>query len=127
MSMIKLNVCYLIDTDKIKIPWNQVYWSEWASKPQYINPNYIIAMEECTEFNGPGKEYICNEPNFNSRLQINAIKELEYIYVKETPDKIMKLINKECSRDKVKDIISTDDYMKFYENVEESKNGYRKL
>ena len=92
--MIKLTLCFLRESDKLKNPAVIIYWSEWSTKRYYINPDYIISIEDCSEYDGPGKEYICNDTNFKSKIGINNVNKITYEYVKETPEQIIKLINK---------------------------------
>lgn len=94
MSIIKLTQCYLRDSDKIKNPANNTYWFEWATKEYYINSDYIINITSCCEYEGQGKDYIYNKENFNSKVEINGVNKVVCEYVKETPQQIIKLINK---------------------------------
>ena len=94
MPIIKLTECITVETDKIKHPWNNVYWSEWSTRDIYINTNKIITFTKCTEYKGVGKDYICNDENFNTLIEIEGTKNTITLYVQETPQQIIKLINK---------------------------------
>ena len=94
MSMIKLTLCFLKESDKLKNPANNIYWFEWTTCPVYINPDYIIHISKCSEYEGQGKDYILNDPNFNTKIEINQINKSINEYVKETPEQIIKLIDK---------------------------------
>ena len=94
MPIIKLTECIVVDTNKIKGPCNGIYWSAWTTRDIYVNTNKIITFLKCTEYKGVGKDYICNDENFNTLIEIEGAKNTTTLYVQETPQQIIKLINK---------------------------------
>lgn len=96
--IIKLTECITAETDKIKVPWNRVFWREWTTRDIYLNTDIIVCFHKCNTYDGVGKDYICNNENFNTLIKLNLTKGLSQIFVQETPEQITKLINKEKNK-----------------------------
>lgn len=94
MPIIKLTECITVETDKIKHPWNNVYWSEWSTSDLYLNTDKIICFKKYNTYCGAEKDFICNKPNFNTKIELQGPTATIYKYVKETPDKVCAIIKK---------------------------------
>ena len=94
MPIIKLTECIIVETDKIKGPCNGIYWSEWSTSDLYLNTDKIICFKKCNTYGGTEKDFICNKPNFNTKIELQGPTATIYKYVKETPDKVFAIIKK---------------------------------